>query len=1089
MIYGGNVYDLSEIVIVFKQIGISDNAIEIFNEYMDLTKERNNDILRQLRTSDYSNERFHNCRQQLWKVDWAKIKRHDKELTTRYILFCYALAGCQCGPLLSYYEKDDMLSAFHELTDDENKKNAIANAVFLAIQSEAHTLCNNPKVSSEEYLAAAIVALANSPKTALKLATAALNLCEIGKNTPFTIQCTEMIKSICKENKGNTSIMPYLSAAYGTAAYFDDECRKLFREDMKTFPDLLISNASSIGLDMKPLYKLVETEKIEITQKYILAVMIVSQGNNLDAAKTHLKYLAANYENLFMNALFEMTNEIEVKRFINVIAEVNPKYSEENDGGLRKNSQLRLINSVYRQTGSCKEVREYLMGEKTLSEVSDVLSKTHCNYSSGFNGYYAQAYGIDETVRKCVAAVVSCKYDSWAISNTIYRISGLMTHIAEAQQQLAEILMTENVAVNKILALEIAPESLVPYADRIAEADFKALTAEGRCLYIKAIYMADADKFRDKIFAAADDTSKTVRAVLAEAVPKISNCKRDIEEMLCAKKAAKRETALEIMSHMPDTDWSDALNSALEKEKSDKLRVKITSLLGMEKAGDEVKNEFSAVQLADMLTKGNKSKKVSWLFQSPYRPVHFTSGGEAEEKYMQAILLCYISGDNVNGKILCEALEASELASFAAEVMGRWLDNGAAAKEKWVLVFASLWGGREIIEILVHYIKFWSENMRGAMAVAAVKALALNGSSEALMQVDSFARKFKSNQVKAAANEAMAEAAEFLNITTEELADRIVPDMKFDDRMCRTFDYGSRKFSVYLTPSLEIEIYNGEKKIKNMPKPGANDDAETAEKSFAEFKEMKKQLKNVVAVQKARLEYALMCERKWTSEGWEKLFVKNPVMHSFAIGLIWGVYENGELKNTFRYMDDGSFTTSDEDEFELPKNAIISLVHPIELTDEEIATWSEQLSDYEITQPFPQLSREVYRAEESELEKQEIIRFKGKSLVNLTLMSRMLKNGWYKGTAQDAGFFYEFTRKDVSRRIKNEKGVSVLEGWGAELKFSGMYIAAYSDETDDVTVEELLFYKANDMNSAIAVKDVNKRYFSEIIMQLTEILG
>lgn len=1089
MIYGVNVQDLSEIITAFKAIGISENAIKVFSEYMDLSKERNSDILRRLKSTDYNVELLKKHRYNLWGVVPAKINQHDTEFCTRYILFCYALAGCQCRPILCFSDNNILIKAFREITDDESKKDTVANAVFLAMQAEEQALCNIKKVSAAEYLAAAVIASANSPATALKLVTAALNLCEIGKNTPFTEKCTEMIKSICKSNKGNTSIMPYLSAAYGTAAYFDKECKKLFREDMKNFPDLLIVNAVSLGLDMKPLYALVETEKIVITQKYILSVMNASHGKKMAESRPHLEYLAKNYESLFKNALFEMTNDVEAKKIINIIAEGNPKYSEENDGGLRKNFRLRLIHSVCHRTGNCKEVQDYLMGKKTLSEVSDILINTSCNYLNNYHGCYAQAYGIDDTVRKCVAAIVSCKYDSWAINNVIYGISGLMTHIPEHQKKLAEILMSEKVSAEKILAFEFEPENLLPYADFVAKADFKKLSAESRCLYIKVLYMADADKFRNKIFDAADDTSKSVRAVLTEAVPKIPDCRKDIEEMLYAKKAAKREMALEIIRNMPEADWTETLETAIEKEKSDKLRVKIASLLGAEKSGGNAKEELSAIQLAEMITKGNKSRKVAWLFQSPYRPVHFTSGEEAEEKYMQAILLCYNSSDNVNGKILCEALEVSELAAFAVEVIGRWLDSGASAKEKWILVFASLWGGREIIDIYVHYIKFWSENMRGAMAVAAVKALALNGSSEALMQVDNFARKFKSNQVKAAANEAMAEAAEFLGITAEELADRVVPDMKFDDRMCRIFDYGSRKFSVYLTPSLEIEIYNGEKKVKNMPKPGINDETETAEKSYAEFKEMKKQLKNVVAVQKARLEYALMCERKWTSENWKKLFVKNPVMHSFAIGLIWGVYENSELKSTFRYMDDGSFTTSDEDEFDLPENAVISLVHPIELTDEEIDKWSEQLSDYEIVQPFKQLSREVYFPNDSELKSTEINRFKGKSIVNLTFMSRMLKNGWYKGTAQDAGFFYEFTRKDVSRHIKDNKGISVPDGWGAELKFSGMYIGAYSEETEDITVEELTFYKAADMSSAVSVNDVNRRYFSEIIMQLTEIIG
>ena len=92
--------------------------------------------------------------------------------------------------------------------------------------------------------------------------------------------------------------------------------------------------------------------------------------------------------------------------------------------------------------------------------------------------------------------------------------------------------------------------------------------------------------------------------------------------------------------------------------------------------------------------------------------------------------------------------------------------------------------------------------------------------------------------------------------------------------MCRTFDFGSRKFSVYLTPQLDIEIFEGEKKLKNLPKIGVNDDPALAEKATADFKEMKKQMKTVVEAQKQRLEYVLMLDRKWTAEAWKALFVK-----------------------------------------------------------------------------------------------------------------------------------------------------------------------------------------------------------------------
>ena len=74
-------------------------------------------------------------------------------------------------------------------------------------------------------------------------------------------------------------------------------------------------------------------------------------------------------------------------------------------------------------------------------------------------------------------------------------------------------------------------------------------------------------------------------------------------------------------------------------------------------------------------------------------------------------------------------------------------------------------------------------------------------------------RKFKNKRVRAAALEAMAAAADTLGITSEEVADRIVPDLGFDRNLCRVFDYGKRQFNVYLKPSLEMEVFSGDKHL------------------------------------------------------------------------------------------------------------------------------------------------------------------------------------------------------------------------------------------------------------------------------------
>lgn len=71
----------------------------------------------------------------------------------------------------------------------------------------------------------------------------------------------------------------------------------------------------------------------------------------------------------------------------------------------------------------------------------------------------------------------------------------------------------------------------------------------------------------------------------------------------------------------------------------------------------------------------------------------------------------------------------------------------------------------------------------------------------------------------------------------------------------------------------------------------------------------------------------MLANRCWIVDVWESFFAKNPVMHKFAIGLIWIAYEGDKAVQSFRYMEDGTFNTSDEDEYELPKNCTIGLAH------------------------------------------------------------------------------------------------------------------------------------------------------------------
>ncbi len=618
-----------------------------------------------------------------------------------------------------------------------------------------------------------------------------------------------------------------------------------------------------------------------------------------------------------------------------------------------------------------------------------------------------------------------------------------------------------------------------------AKAAFRQAGASGRALGVQTLGRL-ADRHKEELYAYSSDSSKAVRERLAGILQKKPEWKDDTSALLKSKKAAQRELAVQVLrSWKEDPQIRQLLETALETEKSSKLAALLRDVLQM--APEEEQGGLTLEEKVKELHKGGKKRVLAWAYETPFTAVHKTDGTEAEETYLQAILLCYASmpvpGVSQDAAWLAEQLNRQELAVYVGELFDKWLESGAEAKKKWVLYAASIHGGSEIVEKLNHQIREWPQHARGAIAAEAVKALAVNGTPQALMLVDGISRKFKFRQIKNAAGEALEFAAGQLGLTREELADRIVPDLGFNEQMERTFDYGQRQFRVYLTPALELEIYDGqEKKLKNLPAPGKRDDPEQAAAAYQAFKEMKKQMKATVASQKLRLEQALSVERKWKAEDWQALFVKNPVMHQFAIGLIWGLYGPEGLEQTFRYMEDGTFNTEDEEEMELPESSIIGLVHPVELSEESRKTWTEQLADYEVIQPFRQLDRTIYRLEPEEENARTLERFGGCILNGLSLSGKLQSMGWYRGSVQDGGGFYTFYREDAGL------------GLGVELHFSGAFVGG---ENEDVTVYDARFYQAGAIkrgsylydevkpDTAIPLREVPARYFSEIVYQLT----
>ena len=1111
MIYGDVSDGIANLGRLLTAQGMIFTNEKIFVKYMDMNSPRDDSLLKDVKVTSAYGKSYKEREKYLRAVKTTIVQSRDDDLKSRFVCFMWAAFGASSVVNMEEYVKSQAPEKYYNALLDgltpwagkemAHKMAEAGAAVYALVRANQCGYVVEGRTAAELAAIADIVRETNG-WAARVLYAMALDKADSKKDSVLIYQITDYALSLNMPRP----LRDYENWEYvvllAECMRFSDKVKDKFVEHCKYG----ISSQARLAMERccaNALYSF-DYEK-EARRNGYMSFLVKYHGN--EALQPHLEYMAKEHTQLYT---YFMTKEASIDG-ANHMGEILKKFGLPCPDIYASACEkaLDIVSDTHRD--DARDIIAYVKGEKTAEEVLDKMLDAPVNRGVYDDFDYYSSIGDDDFFCRFFAAQMTMN-GGYSKTWIVERSTGLdygrnvktgVDCLVKAGLPMNAILSCtadyiDNMYQKKDETISKTAAAAGEYTELLKTAELSGLSATARQIGVLA-FGASPEVFKDKLMASAEDSSKAVKTALAKILGGQPAWKDDIIALLTAKKASSRELALAAIERQGSAEYKEALEAAFEKEKSAKIKDKIAVLIGAAVSSDSAAGPaaLSTVDAVEELTKGGKAKKVAWAFDGLRYSVHNTDGSETEQKYLEAMLLCYANmselGVSAAAKNIAEGINTRELNNFAQSVFGKWVDLGAQAKTKWVLYFSAIHGGESMVDILMQYIKQWGENSRGAIASEAVRAMALSGSTTALMNVDGMSRKFKNKMVRSAAADALSNAAKELGMTTEELADKIVPNLGFDENMCREFDFGPRQFKVYLGAGNTLEIFCGDKQVKNLPKAGANDDAEKAANAMADFKEMKKQLKTVAANQKSRLESVLMNDRKWTVDGWNELFVKNAVMHGFATGLIWGLYDaDGKLTETFRYTEEGSFNTVDDDETELPADGSIGLVHPLELTKEQIEGWKEQLSDYEIEQPFPQLDRKVYTMTEEEKNSTEILRFDGIELNSLSLIGKLTKIGWYKGLAEDAGVFFYFWREDISSRETAPDGTAVNKGVHAELNFSGTSIVNYDFEGEDVTVEKLeLHLPGADhyRSTPIKVSEVGDRYFSELIMQLTAVLG
>ncbi|WP_205326873.1 DUF4132 domain-containing protein [Glycomyces sp. YM15] len=353
--------------------------------------------------------------------------------------------------------------------------------------------------------------------------------------------------------------------------------------------------------------------------------------------------------------------------------------------------------------------------------------------------------------------------------------------------------------------------------------------------------------------------------------------------------------------------------------------------------------------------------------------------------------------------VLAGECAPESLAAFSWGLFELWLSAGSPSKDAWAMDQLQRFADDYAVRRLTERIREWPGQGQNRKAVRGLEVLGGVGSESALRAVHGIAQKAKFKALKKTANEQIEVIAERLELTLDQLGDRLVPDFGLAEESL-VLDYGPRSFTIEFDEALKPYVLDEQRKRKaSAPKPNAKDDPELAQPAYERFTTLRRDLKATAAEQVKRLE-AAMGRRTWSREEFQEFLIDHPLMWHLSSRLVW---EAGGT--AFRLAEDRTLADVEDEPFELPEDAAVRLAHPLTLGD-EVEAWASVFADYEILQPFDQLARPVFERSEEDRKSGHVARFEGVKAGGGPLIG-LLNRGWKFGGPQARGGGYGLYRE------------------------------------------------------------------------------
>lgn len=327
-------------------------------------------------------------------------------------------------------------------------------------------------------------------------------------------------------------------------------------------------------------------------------------------------------------------------------------------------------------------------------------------------------------------------------------------------------------------------------------------------------------------------------------------------------------------------------------------------------------------------------------------------------------------------KIL-EFIERKSFIEAVENTVEYFINNNLIEDNIKIITPYAIYADESHIEKLHQLLINWNNSFKTPLILYTMQSIAINGKTSALKMINKFALNSNNKEIKNNIKDILVYASEILNTNIDNIFERLFPNFGFSIEGKKIINYGNRSFQLQLLSDSYLEIFDIQNSsiIKELPDAYGDKDLENIKEDFLHIQ---KTLKEIINHEKIKLTRALINGRKWDYKTFFEVFINNPIMHYFTLSFVWGVYdENDVLIDSFRYMEDGSFITADDELYELPDSCYIGIYNIIDDDIEKFYKWKEQLELYDIEQPINQFMNELITLKEENVKYDSIIMFEG----------------------------------------------------------------------------------------------------------------